>query len=76
MGGQNRERRSEFGTELRKLDAGSAGDFCQPDLFERMIGEQRHQRINRLVAVAAPSRWGRGRTSARTLGLAGHDDLP
>jgi hypothetical protein len=26
MGAQNRERRSEFGTEL-KLDAGSAGDW-------------------------------------------------
>src|SRR6185312_8444856 len=76
MGGQNRQRRPEFGTELRKLDASPAGDFGQPDLFKRMIGEQRHQRIDRLIAVGTTSRWGRGRTSARTLGLAGHDGLP
>ena len=76
MGGENRQRRAEFGTQLRKLDAGPAGDFGQADLLEGVIGEQRHQRIDRLVAVGGPARRGGGRCLALTFGLAGHGGLP
>ena len=35
----------------RELDAGAAGDFGEADLLEGMFGEQRHQRVDGLVAV-------------------------
>ena len=56
VGGDDRQRRAEFGAQLGQFQPGAAGDFGQPDLFERMLGEQRHQRVNRLVAVGIAAR--------------------
>ena len=76
MGGEDGERRAEFGAQGRKLQAGAAGDFGKPDLFEGMLGEQRHQRVGRLVAVGGAARRGSfGWGAALFFRLAGHGGL-
>ena len=60
VSGEDRERRAELGAQLRKLETGAAGDFGQADLLEGMLGQQRHQRVDRLVAVAGAARRRRG----------------
>ncbi len=56
MGGEDRQRRAEFGAQGRKLEAGAAGDFGEPNVLEGMFGEQSHQRVDRLVAVGIAAR--------------------
>ena len=60
VGGEDRERRAEFGAQLRQLQPGAAGDFGQADLLEGLLGEQRHQRVDRLVAIGGAARRRRG----------------
>ena len=58
------------------FSAGPAGDFGEADLLERLLGEQRHQRVDRLVAVGgAARRHGLGLRAALFFGLAGHGGL-
>ena len=75
VGGEDGERRAEFGAQGRKLQAGAAGDFGKPDLFEGMLGEQRHQRVDRLVAVGSAARRGAAGALRARFWLAGHGGL-
>ena len=54
-----------------------AGDFGEADLLERLFGEQRHQRVDRLVAVGRAARRGGAADALRArLRFAGHGGLP
>jgi hypothetical protein len=75
VGTDNGERRAEFAAQLRQLQFGAAGDFGQPDLLEGLLGEQRHQRIDRLVAIGRAARRGGLSLRAFAFGLAGHGGL-
>ena len=71
------ERRAELGAQLRQLQAGAAGDFGEADLLEALLGEQRHQRVDGLVAVGGAARRRARRAALRArLRLAGHGGLP
>jgi hypothetical protein len=49
--GEDCQRRGELGAQLGERQPGVGGNLRHADLLERLLGQQREERLDRLVAV-------------------------
>ena len=53
MGGEDGERRAEFAAQFGERDAGALGQLGEADPLDRLLGQQRHKRVDDAFARRA-----------------------